>query len=49
MAYGFGLHSPRITFDQFSAMFHGDDERIDIESLRLSTEMFEVVAREILG
>ncbi len=49
VAYGFGLHSPRITFDQFSAMFHGDDERIDIESLRLSTEMFEVVAREILA
>ena len=23
-------------------MFHGDDERVDVESLRLSTDMWEV-------
>jgi hypothetical protein len=29
-------------------MFHGDDERVDQESLRLSTELWQVVARDIL-
>src|SRR5262249_26855230 len=36
-SYGFGLFSERISFDQFSSMFHGDNERVDTESLRLST------------
>jgi acetylornithine deacetylase/succinyl-diaminopimelate desuccinylase-like protein len=48
-AYGFGLFSRRLTFDQFSSMFHGDDERVDVESLRLSTEMFTAVARDLLA
>ena len=30
-------------------MFHGDDERVDVESLRLSTEMWEAVAVDLLG
>ena len=30
-------------------MFHGDDERVDQESLRLSTELWQVVARDLLG
>ena len=47
-AYGFGLFSERVTFDEFSAMFHGDDERVDQESLRLSTELWDVVARDLL-
>ena len=47
-AYGFGLFSERVTFDEFSAMFHGDDERVDQESLRLSTELWDVVARDML-
>jgi hypothetical protein len=29
-------------------MFHGDDERVDVESLRLSTELWEAVARDLL-
>ena len=48
IAYGFGLFSDRMTIDQFSAMFHGDDERIDIESLRLSVELWEALARRFL-
>jgi len=30
-------------------MFHGNNERIDQESLRLSTELFEQTAREFVG
>jgi acetylornithine deacetylase/succinyl-diaminopimelate desuccinylase-like protein len=48
-SYGFGLFSERLTFEQFSTMFHGDDERVDLESLRLSTELWEELARELLG
>jgi hypothetical protein len=29
-------------------MFHGDDERVDTDSLRLSTELWEAVARDLL-
>jgi acetylornithine deacetylase/succinyl-diaminopimelate desuccinylase-like protein len=48
-AYGFGLFSQRLTFEDFSTMFHGDDERVDQESLRLSTELWEAVARDLLN
>ncbi|MGH9184700.1 MAG: M20/M25/M40 family metallo-hydrolase, partial [Acidimicrobiales bacterium] len=48
-AYGFGLFSRRITFEQYGAMFHGDDERVDLESLRLSTELWGAVARDLLA
>jgi acetylornithine deacetylase/succinyl-diaminopimelate desuccinylase-like protein len=47
-SYGFGLFSERLTFEQFSTMFHGDDERVDIESLRLSTELWQELARDLL-
>jgi acetylornithine deacetylase/succinyl-diaminopimelate desuccinylase-like protein len=47
-AYGFGLFSDHITFDDFNSMFHGDDERVDVESLRLSTELWQAVARDLL-
>jgi acetylornithine deacetylase/succinyl-diaminopimelate desuccinylase-like protein len=48
-AYGFGLFSRKLTFEQFSKMFHGDDERVDVDSLRLSTELWQAVARDLLG
>jgi acetylornithine deacetylase/succinyl-diaminopimelate desuccinylase-like protein len=48
-AYGAGLFSDRITFAEFAAMFHGDDERIDQESLRLQTELWDLVARDLVG
>jgi acetylornithine deacetylase/succinyl-diaminopimelate desuccinylase-like protein len=47
-AYGFGLFSEKLTFEDFSRMFHGDDERVDVESLRLSTELWQAVARDLL-
>jgi acetylornithine deacetylase/succinyl-diaminopimelate desuccinylase-like protein len=48
-SYGFGLLSERLDFDEFSSMFHGDNERVDQESLRLSTELWDAVARDLLG
>jgi hypothetical protein len=30
-------------------MFHGDDERVDQESLRLSTELWMALARDFLA
>jgi acetylornithine deacetylase/succinyl-diaminopimelate desuccinylase-like protein len=48
-AYGFGLFSPRITFEEFGAMFHGDDERVDQDSLRLSTELWAALATDFLS
>jgi acetylornithine deacetylase/succinyl-diaminopimelate desuccinylase-like protein len=48
VAYGFGMFSDRLSFEQFVSMFHGDDERVDVESLALSAEMFESLARSFL-
>jgi acetylornithine deacetylase/succinyl-diaminopimelate desuccinylase-like protein len=48
-SYGFGLFSRRLTFDDFGRMFHGDDERVDVESLRLSTDMWQALAHDVLG
>lgn len=47
-SYGFGLFSTNISFEDFGSMFHGDDERVDVESLRLSTEMWSAVASDLL-
>lgn len=49
VAYGFGLFSERISFDEFAAMFHGDNERVDVESLRLSTDLWTYVATSLLA
>jgi acetylornithine deacetylase/succinyl-diaminopimelate desuccinylase-like protein len=48
-AYGFGLMSRDLTLQQFAAMFHGNDERVDVESLRLSTVLWDEVARQFLA
>ena len=47
-AYGFGLFSRKMTYEDYSVMFHGDDERVDQESLRLSTELWQAVAQDLL-
>jgi acetylornithine deacetylase/succinyl-diaminopimelate desuccinylase-like protein len=49
VAYGFGMFSDRMNFQQFLSMFHGDDERVDVESLALSAEMFESLPRSFLA
>lgn len=47
-SYGFGLFSERLTFEDYATMFHGDDERVDQESLRLSTQLWEALAQDFL-
>jgi acetylornithine deacetylase/succinyl-diaminopimelate desuccinylase-like protein len=47
--YGFGLFSERMSLEELGTMGHGDDERVDVESLRLVTEMWGVLARDFLG
>lgn len=48
-SYGFGLFSTDLSFEDYGRMFHGDDERVDVGSLELSTQMWEVLAQELLG
>ena len=47
-SYGFGLYSSRVTFEDFSSRFHGNDERIDVESLRLTTQAWLELCRDLL-
>jgi acetylornithine deacetylase/succinyl-diaminopimelate desuccinylase-like protein len=49
VAYGFGLLSPAVTYEDFSSRFHGNDERIDLESLRLTTQCWLDLCRDFLG
>ncbi len=49
VGYGFGLFSQRLTFEDYATMFHGNDERVDQESLGLSTQMFIEVAEDLLS
>jgi acetylornithine deacetylase/succinyl-diaminopimelate desuccinylase-like protein len=48
-AYGMALYSRAMSLQQFSAMFHANDERVDQESLRLTVELYGAVARDLLG
>ena len=48
VGYGFGLFSNRIPYEDYSSMFHGNDERVDQESLALSEQLWEAVARDLL-
>jgi acetylornithine deacetylase/succinyl-diaminopimelate desuccinylase-like protein len=48
-AYGFALHSPRIPYGEYSAMYHGNNERIDVESLGLTARLWDALCRDLLG
>jgi acetylornithine deacetylase/succinyl-diaminopimelate desuccinylase-like protein len=48
VAYGFGLFSRKLSFDDYASMFHGNDERVDVDSLVLSTRLWELLARDLL-
>ncbi len=49
VAYGAGLMSPDLSAGDFSKRFHGHDERIDLESLRLTTDFWIDVARDLMA
>jgi len=48
VGYGYGLFSRRLSFEDYATMFHGNDERVDQESLRLSTELWTALADDLL-
>jgi acetylornithine deacetylase/succinyl-diaminopimelate desuccinylase-like protein len=48
VGYGFGLFSKRLAYEDYTTMFHGNDERVDQESLALSTRLWEAVSRDLL-
>ena len=49
VAYGTGLFSPSVTLESFGTRFHGNDERIDTESLGLAADFWVHIARSICG
>ncbi|MFA5883052.1 MAG: M20/M25/M40 family metallo-hydrolase [Acidimicrobiia bacterium] len=48
VGYGYGLFSQRLGFEDYATMFHGNDERVDVESLSLSEQLWRAVAEEML-
>jgi len=48
VAYGFALFSQRLSFEDYATMFHGHNERVDQESLGLTTALWEAIAAEAL-
>lgn len=48
-AYGSALYSDRISLADTLARVHGNDERIDQESLRLCADLWLAVARDLLS
>src|SRR5262245_9174954 len=49
VAYGFGLFSRALTAEAMSTRFHGNDERVDVESLALTTQAWLDVCELFLG
>jgi len=49
VAYGAGLFSPSLDVGSYGSRFHGNDERIDLESLALTTRLWHDVATDLLG
>jgi acetylornithine deacetylase/succinyl-diaminopimelate desuccinylase-like protein len=49
VAYGFGIFSTKLGFDELATMGHGDDERVDVESLEMAVELWDALARDFLG
>jgi acetylornithine deacetylase/succinyl-diaminopimelate desuccinylase-like protein len=49
IAYGFGLFSRALTAEAMSGRFHGNDERIDVESLGLTTQAWLDVCEQFLA
>jgi acetylornithine deacetylase/succinyl-diaminopimelate desuccinylase-like protein len=49
VAYGAALFSPDVSMESFGQRFHGNDERIDVASLGLSTEFWYGVAKDMVG
>ena len=48
VAYGVGRFDDRMTFSEMLALFHGHDERVSVESVRRTTELYDQVLRRFL-
>jgi acetylornithine deacetylase/succinyl-diaminopimelate desuccinylase-like protein len=49
VAYGFGLFSRELTAEKMATRFHGNDERVDVASLALTTQAWLEVCELLLG
>ena len=49
VGYGFGLYRDRTSLDELASMGHGDNERIDVRSLEMITDMWGALARDFLA
>jgi acetylornithine deacetylase/succinyl-diaminopimelate desuccinylase-like protein len=49
IAYGFGMFSSKITYVDHLNMFHSRNEKVDIESLDLTKEMYKRTIKELLS
>jgi acetylornithine deacetylase/succinyl-diaminopimelate desuccinylase-like protein len=49
VAYGFGMFSRRLSLEDLATMGHGDDEHIDVESLAMVTDLWDVLVRDFLA
>ena len=49
VAYGFGIYSTKLGLEELAAMGHGDNERVDVESLDMAVELWDALARDFLG
>jgi acetylornithine deacetylase/succinyl-diaminopimelate desuccinylase-like protein len=49
VAYGAGMFSAGMDMATFGNRFHGNDERIDVESLALATEFWAGLATDLVG
>ena len=49
VAYGAGLYSERMDFATFGSRFHGNNERIDVDSLGLAGVYFYGITNDLVG
>ena len=47
VSYGAGLFSPHVDAAEFGRRFHGHDERVDVESLGLTVELWQRVVADL--
>jgi acetylornithine deacetylase/succinyl-diaminopimelate desuccinylase-like protein len=48
VAYGVGRFDDRMSFSEMLALFHGHDERVSVESVRRTTELYDQVLGRFL-
>lgn len=49
VAYGVGLYDDRMDFSEMLALFHGHDERVSVDSVHRTTQLYGQIFRRLLG